>query len=435
MFVPILILFILCLSNIFLNLGPLMQTINFYGDTQTYMGWYGSLKQGIIPYLGHRTPVYPLLIALCEMFLDWNFILVLQSIYMAIAACIFFYIVRYFLESIVLSFMATLLIFSDYSLLQWNNLILTESMSLSTIIFWTYLQISYPQMKFKNSKAVMIFSDLFLVFLRPAYCLLPIFWSVTEAVLFRKNIKTGIIRSTVIVMALGSYMSLNYLQTERFQLSEIGPMSRLGNYLRINEPSHELCEKIACTDATKKLVQILDVTRYDNDPWAVIKRLQLAFPERDMSSLLDDLYRDFKSVSFLKYAKHSASKASILLKEHWIYYGDGYLHKKFQFLTTYSDKWKTTIADYGNMILIFMFLCALGIYLLSFKIKLPEDLVRSRVIIFTVIIYLCCINLTGTYGEWFRLIVPIRPFVMLLVLAVPFEMLRIRKLFKQTVCG
>lgn len=130
-----------------------------------------------------RTPVYPLIISFFRMFLgDWfsTGVIVLQVLVFVLSVYCFSILCSHFLKSRLAYNVVVAMYAFHPTMLIWQKLILTESLSVSVMVIFIYLLMRFIR---KNDYYSVLFSQvalIFLVFLRPSFIyLIPlnfIFW-------------------------------------------------------------------------------------------------------------------------------------------------------------------------------------------------------------------------------------------------------------------
>lgn len=142
---------------------------NFDFDSQYYLSAIDNILAHRIDCL--RTPVYPLFLYVCSSFGDKYLVLmvtIVQSLLYLISIYFFHQIATKLIESPIISFWITLY----YILLptpNWCSMILTESLSISGMIFITWLLMKDIERPLWNRSCIICLVLIFLIFLRPTF--------------------------------------------------------------------------------------------------------------------------------------------------------------------------------------------------------------------------------------------------------------------------
>ena len=179
-------------------------------DTESYVKAGHVLLNGTLDVF--RTPVYPFLISFFRMFLgEWfsTGIITLQVLMFILSVYCFSLLCSYFLKNHLVYNITVALYAFHPTMLMWQKLILTESLSISVMVIFIYLLVKYIH---DNNYSSIILSQLFLIFLlflRPAFVyLIPlnlIFWGYWMA---KKNFirsLVGMLGALVVAAFFGYY--------------------------------------------------------------------------------------------------------------------------------------------------------------------------------------------------------------------------------------
>ena len=146
-------------------------------DTESYMqAWEQSLLQGNLDLL--RTPVYPIFLGICKLIAGEYFgcmCVTLQNIIFLVSIYYFKKMISMVVssENIALCLMLCYAIFPVTS--GWGNILLTESLAVTGIVFFTYHILTY--IKYRNVSSIFWSAGLllFLILLRPVFVyLIPV---------------------------------------------------------------------------------------------------------------------------------------------------------------------------------------------------------------------------------------------------------------------
>ena len=199
-------------------------------DTVDYETEY-TKEQILKGELQGRVPIYPIIIKvfklICGDVLWGNFLCIAQIIVCFISIIYLYKTLKLLINWEFLSIIVTFLYGVNLAIIGWNNAILTESLALSTTVFFCYFIISYikkSNLKYGILSAILIF---LMTFLRPSFIG---YMSVLFAFFFvkmildkehRKNdLKCILVSLVTIVITLG-YAIVFYNQHEIFSITKV----------------------------------------------------------------------------------------------------------------------------------------------------------------------------------------------------------------------
>ncbi|MGF7038984.1 hypothetical protein [Mucilaginibacter lappiensis] len=185
-------------------------------DTPSYITYHANILKGETD--GRRTPVYPYFIKLIELFGHQNLInhvVTVQIVISFLSIIIFYKVVRAIFEKQPVIFAASLLYGIMLPVINFDKIILTESLSVTCCLIFIYMVVNYLQ-KPGNIKAWMLTLYVFIaIMLRPSFIyLLPLviaFW-VLRLMIFKKDWKmclSGLAASVVVILLISGYSHLN----------------------------------------------------------------------------------------------------------------------------------------------------------------------------------------------------------------------------------
>lgn len=162
-------------------------------DCKSYLLAWDYLQSGHID--RGRTPIYPCLLGLLQEVFGstsinylagggveivgngktvFTALIIVQHLAFIASLCLFYRIALRMSHSTKISFWITLCYLVYVTVEQWNNRILTESLSLSALIGWIYCMMQTHDKPSIQSTLGALFVTLFLIFLRPAFSYLPL---------------------------------------------------------------------------------------------------------------------------------------------------------------------------------------------------------------------------------------------------------------------
>jgi hypothetical protein len=214
-----------------------------------------------------RTPLYPLFIAVHRTFFGQQYlqyVVFSQKIIALIAVYFFYRIGEYFFKKRVFVIIASLLFISVQIFIKdFTRVIMTESLSVSAVVFFFYGILVYSQRPAYYKAVVLGLGVFLLIMLRPAFLIfLPIifvFWC-GQAVFFRGHWKkeaAGLLATVCSLLLILGYNSLIYKKCGVFHISVIAVYNQfqcvIQSQIYQNGSDKEINERIQqCLDEFKK---------------------------------------------------------------------------------------------------------------------------------------------------------------------------------------
>jgi hypothetical protein len=185
-------------------------------DTASYINYHANILKGETD--GRRTPVYPYFIKLIGLFGHQNLIdqvITAQIVISFLSIIIFYKVVQAVFKNRAVIFAASVLYGAMLPVINFDKIVLTESLSVACSLVFIYMMVSYLQ-KPGNIKAWMLTLYVFIaIMLRPSFIyLLPLviaFWFL-RLMIFKKDWKmclSGLAASVVVVLLIMGYSNLN----------------------------------------------------------------------------------------------------------------------------------------------------------------------------------------------------------------------------------
>lgn len=293
----------------------LVENTEFF-DSISYLNYNANIFLGEVNDL--RTPLYPYFIKLIRLFGEQNLIqniVIAQSIISFFTVILFYNITSSILKNRVTICIATLIYGISPSIINWDKCILTESLSISAIVIFISLILSYLH-KPTHFKANLFTLYIFImIMLRPSFIiLLPItmlFW-LLRLLFYRADWKkciSGFAASLVCILLIMGYSNLNFKSNGSKSISVVSNNNFLdiiiknNMYLNGNDPA--VSETIAI-----KLAEQNGTWDYD-----LLLELYAQFSHEKMSKFIMSCFinqpvtyikRTFNTVINLKNSKISA---------------------------------------------------------------------------------------------------------------------------------
>ncbi|MDB5134567.1 MAG: Dolichyl-phosphate-mannose-protein mannosyltransferase [Mucilaginibacter sp.] len=185
-------------------------------DSAGYINYHANILKGETD--GLRTPVYPYFIKLIRLFGQQNLIdhvITAQVVISFLSIILFYKIVQAFFRKRSVIFAASLLYGIMLPVINFDKLILTESLSVTCSLIFIYMMVGYLQ-KPQNIKAWILTLYVFIaIMLRPSFIyLLPLviaFW-LLRLIVSKKDRKmclSGLAASIVVILLILGYSNLN----------------------------------------------------------------------------------------------------------------------------------------------------------------------------------------------------------------------------------
>ncbi|MCW3115946.1 MAG: Dolichyl-phosphate-mannose-protein mannosyltransferase [Chitinophagaceae bacterium] len=186
------------------------------GDSPSYLRYHGNIFTGQIDRL--RTPAYPCFINLIRLFGDKNLIdniVIAQCILSFLSIIVFFYVVHAVFKSRPAILTSTLLFGLMLPTISYDKVIMTESLSVCSIIAFIGFIVSYFKKPTLIKAILLTLFVFFAMMLRPAFIyLLPVmilFW-VLRFILYKEEKKfclSGLLTSGFVIILIIGYSELN----------------------------------------------------------------------------------------------------------------------------------------------------------------------------------------------------------------------------------
>ena len=185
-------------------------------DTTSYLKYHANILKGETDAL--RTPVYPYFIKLIGLFGQQNLndhVVAAQCVISFLSIILFYRIVHAAFKNRVLVFAATLVYGVMLPVINFDKLVLTESLSVTCTLLFIYMLVRYLQNPGNLKAALLSLFVLITIMLRPSFIyLLPlviVFW-VLRLVIFKKDRKKclyGLAAAVVVMILIAGYSQLN----------------------------------------------------------------------------------------------------------------------------------------------------------------------------------------------------------------------------------
>lgn len=269
---------------------------SLYPDSGSYQGVADQISNHQKLYLEVRTPGYPFFLSIVEKLFTPKGIVIIQSLFAALAAVVLLRLLVFVIHSAKWSAVWTIVFMTEYGVTSWQGIVLTESLSISLLIFWLYAQLVtikiIPNRFQKFFPLVALGLDISLIMLRPAFVYLPVLWYL--GLIFLKFLKIPqafpirkiIISLTIVLLFILGYSGMIEARYGHFELTMVSRLNRLGNIIKLGLVNPRVCQEKSCTPMQQRAVQ-LSATRETADPYLMLNQLLNEYPNNNMDQILD----------------------------------------------------------------------------------------------------------------------------------------------------
>ncbi len=265
---PYLLLFIVSLIINFVFQNHQTAPVNF-PDSITYLNITQDIKNLKLPDFTSRTPTYPIFL----IFFTPLFSLITASF----GTLLLFWLIKQLFTNTFISFILTLLVSLDYGVINFQATILTESIAPFLILFFLFTNIKLILNK-KNTKtfiALLLFSDVLIMFLKPTFIVLPLALNLIYILFTSKKILIMKIISINLIFTL-LFLTYNYHQSGKFQISSVGSINSFGLALKNdyfkNQPYYT--DAPSSVKETIKIFESYNGPTFPNGPYEMLKVLK-----------------------------------------------------------------------------------------------------------------------------------------------------------------
>lgn len=230
---------VICAIGAWIYYGLLRKSI-VYGDSPSYI--YFNFHEFLNGKFSGRVPIYPLVIRICEkifgnQFLE--FVCILQYMVCFISIIFLYKLLKLLIKNEKIIMLVVILYGLCPSIIDWNNVIMTESLSLSFTVIFIYFLVKYIKKPDFKVGSIAIAIALISTFTKPTLIiyvlLLEIFW-LARFIFDRKNVKTDIkcfVLSTISIIFIVIYAIIFHKTFGIYSISDAIPRQDL--YICIQE--------------------------------------------------------------------------------------------------------------------------------------------------------------------------------------------------------
>ena len=409
---PLLILFIsILLIRIIIYWSQ--RNVVLYPDSSGYINYsFSNLLSGNI---NGRVPLYPLFLKLCHYFFGeiyLTIVVIIQKIISFVSVYYFYKALSYIFNNKKIIFLITFFYGINYYTISFDTVILTESLAISSMVFYIYLISEIIFNKKFNLIIISIIYTALLPFLRPTFLLIFAMNIVLIIFLFilRREIEVKIIINTVIVafLCFGSLFSYSYMFSKKygiFTISDPMPRQQLYNVM-INTELYKLSNN-------QEFVESCEYAKStDNENWQKMLIVYEKYGIKETSQIVSDIIKNNPVQYIIEYYIPTIKST---MNQSFVGYAE----------FNYSSNGLLQIIQYGfNSLLLsisdikLVLMCALFIFSIIFSII--EKIKINKTDIYS--IYLCLVGLLifastiyGTCAEYHRTAIHIFPVTYIII--------------------
>lgn len=381
-----------------------------YPDSQNYFDVASEIRQFKFPNFSLRTPTYPIYLSF---FKNQNSSIIPNLIIASIGSLFLYWIISKLTKNKIITFLSTVFIMADYGITNFYSTILTESIAPTIILFsvFSHIILSLP---------LLIISDFLLIFIKPTFFFLPLCIKVFYFIFFKNTRnKTLLISGIINFIFMASFLGYNYFQTQKIQLSSVGPVNTLGVVIRYGY----LDPQPFYYDAPSEVNDIIDIYQQNKttDPWYLIQSIKNSTNIKDINLYLIKvnnylIWKNKKSLvikSIENFPKNFTTERNFYSKI------NSKINSKISTSAIFSF-----LEEIYNAINRFKFIGIITGIFIFFTLFIHHN--KKNVVIGTILIfsiYTISINTLLSYGEFSRLKQPVDAILSLLVL-LPFYYLK-----------
>ena len=239
--IKIFILIAICVIVYFVY-NKTIQFVNEFPDSSSYLNFNENIFLGKVN--NFRTPVYPYFIKIIRfIFGEVNLlrnIVIIQYIIYIFSVVVFYKICKLVFKNKIVSYISALFYGANPYLFLWNNTILTESLSIVSMVILIYYTILYLKEPRKSLAIITNLHILFMCLLRPGYIyIIPIYLAFFVIKMFydkekRKTHIISVISNFITILLIIFYCFLVKLNTGDFNISIVSKINKIAMIINSN---------------------------------------------------------------------------------------------------------------------------------------------------------------------------------------------------------
>lgn len=343
-----------------------------YPDSESYIQAARQIINLDFSHITNRTPVYPLFLSPFVLIGRISWIIYGQAAAGIMAALFLYLIVLRILKNSTNSLLITIFLILDYQVACYQSTLLTESLTVTLLLVLVYLHMILPE-KGPGFIFFTTFFDLFLIFTKPAFIILPIVLWLTSILRFsflrRKEpvdkkfllMLTGAI--LINLAAIMGWSTLNLIETKSFGFSNISEINMLGKMIQYGyldrsyeNPPPPIAEVLEIKEDLEKDGDLLK----SHNPYEIIGRMAGGGSEESLMSRLRESNKAFMRLHRIDYCLKTLSLMPMVMCWTRYYYVKpaDYLNNKLFYALDRIFLYLT-----GRYLIAFLFCAAFCIYL------------------------------------------------------------------------
>ena len=305
----------------------------------------------------------------------------------------------------------SILIFSDYLILNWHSIVLTESLSISllTISVFLKMQLAVTNKRITLSRAtgLNVFLDICLCLVKPTFFFFSL--GVYMYLILRKRVAGDLeisfarLLSLFCISCIFSLMGMGkyFYDTGDVGFSDLQKYAKVGQLISIGALKSNPCINKACSHRTKAYVMSYEKLDFSPSPFAVANEVSRKHPQWTKVDVLKHVIEDLgKNQSVKLWAKRFRNISSMMSGRSY-YQTESVFYELF-FYRTFYEVVRRVSKLLGLPVLIFaLYTVVVGIY--------RQDIEISSIILGLAFLYLTFVTAFANYIEWGRMIAPALP--------------------------
>jgi hypothetical protein len=385
-----------------------------FPDTDSYLRVMTQILHGELPYLHSRTPGYPMFLLIARATGSWEHIVIVQALFGAVAAIALWQILQIVLRSETWAAVAAAILTAEYAS-GWHGLALTESLSMSFLILWSYAHLvdigvgtALPRRLRPYYRWIALALDLILMMLRPAFFFLPACWYVLLLVLrpprmrIEMRMRTHAINLGIVVFAMLAWSGMIWARYGRFEITIVSRYNRLGNLMALGYASSNVCERRTCSPLARRGVELASADTIQSlGPYVVSNQLAAEFPGVSRGAALDTL-NDVLAPRFGRMEFRALKRMAFMFSQDTWYGPAGRMYR-----TRVHRAFSTYVGVEYRKLSFFALAWAALFVVLAYRFKHGNDEdVWVRFTLLFASVYLAGVNALGAYADFARLMAP-----------------------------
>lgn len=388
----------------------------FYPDSHGYISIAKEIANLHFPDLSIRTPIYPFYLSVFHLFGNMNWAMYGQIFFAAFSIPLFYLIIRKVIKLDWLAAVITAIIALDYQIINFQSIILTESLSVFLLLLSLHLHIATFDKKLRAKNfLLLVLVDLLLLFLRPSYIIFPAALYVLKIIFtyvlkrkrkYLRNLKYFYLGIGVNIVAVIAYCFLMSSFYGFFGMTKVSDVNLTGKVMQYGYLNPNLSPEDHPT-IVQKAIESVKKYGTEGGPYKIVNDLEKE-NEKGMNNV-KKVNNYFIKRNFFNYVKESIKLIPKVFNWPRAFY-------TYTDITAGSRTFHLTnlFFNFLNNFKVFGFLASLiiGIYLIVKKRK--KELI-ALVLVLSAVFYTILISATFSPSEYIRLRIAAEPLLNFLV--------------------